>query len=115
MTIPELLKRVEELDKAAIPLPSPTIAELQDILDRGGNIEIFPNGKAYKGISWPETKNLLSLLAEIVKVQEEALQYYGWQIVPDSLNSGRTEITTETGRIARRAVARVAELIGGIK
>lgn len=51
-------------------------------------------------------------LLEAVETMHAALEYYGWKLVPDSLNKGRTEITTETGRTAREALARVAGLLG---
>lgn len=35
---------------------------------------------------------------------EKALEYYGFKLVPDSLNSGKTTITTDTGRVAREAL-----------
>jgi len=35
---------------------------------------------------------------------EEALEYYGFKIVPDSLNKGKTEITTQMGETAREAL-----------
>lgn len=47
---------------------------------------------------------------ERVKPLREACEYYGFKLVPDSLNSARTEITTETGKIARQALAKVEEL-----
>ncbi len=34
----------------------------------------------------------------------EALEWYGFKMVPDTLNSGHTEVTTELGRLARNAL-----------
>ena len=49
----------------------------------------------------------ISALREKLKVAEEALEFYGFELVPHSLNAGQAEITTATGKRAREALARI--------
>lgn len=50
-----------------------------------------------------ECEAIIELLDRLERYRE-ALEYYGFKLVPDSLNSGKTAITTDTGRIAREAL-----------
>jgi len=51
-------------------------------------------------------KEVESIRAQLAAYKgcEEALEYYGFKIVPDSLNKGKTEITTKLGETAREAL-----------
>ncbi len=40
----------------------------------------------------------------------EALEWYGFKMVPDCLNEGRTEISTELGKLARQTLRELGEL-----
>jgi hypothetical protein len=50
-------------------------------------------------------------LREIIKIQREALEFYGFKIVAEALNSKRLQITTETGRVARQALERAEDFL----
>lgn len=50
-----------------------------------------------------ECEAIIELLDRLERY-EKALTYYAYEIVADSLNAGKTTITTATGRIAREAL-----------
>lgn len=49
----------------------------------------------------------IDALVDAVETLTEALDYYGFKIVADSMNTGKNQITTATGLKARQALAKV--------
>lgn len=62
---------------------------------------------------FPEVDRALSSppppLAEVLLKMEVALEWYGYQMVPSSLNEGKTEVTTELGKLARKILEETKE------
>jgi len=77
------------------------IAELEEI------ISYMP-----KAPTEPYEKMLAKELVELIGKYEkcvEALNYYGFSLVADSLNSGNETITTQTGLVARKVLKECGE------
>lgn len=78
---------------------------IDHVVAKGGTMRIaFEMTKPLRDFIATAHPQAIIELLDMVDRYREALEYYGFKLVPDSLNSGKTTITTDTGRIAREAL-----------
>jgi hypothetical protein len=58
-----------------------------------------------------DSRTDIKKLLQVVDVLREELAWYGFKMVPTSLNEGRSEITTELGKRARQALAKCDAIV----
>lgn len=96
------LKKLRELAEKAIPVKAGICNECQ--FDFEGFRHRY--GCSIPEDSFADAANPQAIIELLDRLEryEKALTYYAYEIVADSLNAGKTTITTATGRIAREAL-----------
>lgn len=79
------------------------LRELAEIAARHNGYGVFTTDECQNFSDAANPQDIIELLDRLERY-EKALTYYAYEIVADSLNAGKTTITTATGRIAREAL-----------